>query len=126
MMPLLLRRDLSGGHIIDFNPYSPRTDPLLFTYKELHSLSEETTAEIEFRVIPSLDHPAASSNIPVFQHNMVPLEALSLGAGRTVDEFADALKEQIEESMWNGAESEGSDEEQQGHVNGNLNGTRSL
>ena len=98
----LLTRDLSRGHIIDFNPYSPRTDSLLFSYKELHSLSENpTTPEVEFRVISSPDHPAATSNIPVFQHNMVPLEALTLGCGRT-DEFVEALKEHIQESMQSG------------------------
>lgn len=119
-----MTRDFSGGHIIDFNPYSPRTDPLLFTYKELQSLSEDVAAKIEFRVIPSPDHPAASSNIPVFQHNMVPLEALSLGAGRTVDEFADALKEQIEESMRLDAESDDGSDEEQRQGSSKLNGTR--
>ncbi|KAF5360359.1 hypothetical protein D9756_004749 [Leucocoprinus leucothites] len=107
----LLTRDLSRGHIIDFNPYSPRTDPLLFSYKELHCLSEDPTPEIEFRVIPSPDHPAAASNIPVFQHNMVPLEALTLSSGKTVDEFAEALKEQIQECMQNGASSSESEDE---------------
>jgi hypothetical protein len=77
---------------------------LLFSYKELHDLSDDSTAEVEFKVIPSDDHPAAASNIPVFQHNMVPLEALTLGAGKSVDEFADALKEQIQESMQNGVD----------------------
>ncbi|KAI6168980.1 hypothetical protein EDD17DRAFT_1524187, partial [Pisolithus thermaeus] len=33
---LLLTRDLSGGHVIDFNPRAPHTDPLLFTYEEPH------------------------------------------------------------------------------------------
>ncbi|KXN88223.1 hypothetical protein AN958_07682 [Leucoagaricus sp. SymC.cos] len=98
----LLTRDLTRGHIIDFNPYSSRTDSLLFSYKELHCLAEDLESKLEFRVIPSADHPAASSNIPVFQHNMVPLEALSLSSGRTVDEFAEVLKEQIHENMQNG------------------------
>jgi hypothetical protein len=93
---------LTRGHIIDFNPYSSRTDSLLFTYKELHSIAEDSNAAPEFRVISSADHPAAASNIPVFQHNMVPLEALTLSAGKTVSEFEEILKEQIQESMKNG------------------------
>ncbi|KAJ3573214.1 hypothetical protein NP233_g2578 [Leucocoprinus birnbaumii] len=113
----LLTRDLSRGHIIDFNPYSPRTDPLLFSYKELYSLSEDPTPEIEFRVITSPDHPAAASNIPVFQHNMVPLEALTLSSGKTVDEFAEALKDQIQESMQSVA-SDSEDEERPRKPNG--------
>lgn len=120
----LLTRDLSRGHIIDFNPYSPRTDPLLFSYKQLHDLSEDAAAKTEFRVIPSADHPAAASNIPVFQHNMVPLEALTLSAGRTVDEFADALKAQVQESMQNGIDYDSDEEGAQ--VNGRKpNGTSS-
>ncbi|KAF9454732.1 D123-domain-containing protein [Macrolepiota fuliginosa MF-IS2] len=118
----LLKRSLTSGHIIDFNPYSPRTDPLLFTYKELHALSEDAAAEIGFRVIPSADHPAAASNIPVFQHNMVPLEALTLSAGRSVDEFTDALRDRINESMHYSTD-EDSDEEMP-QINGRkLNGT---
>lgn len=58
-------------------------------------------------MIPSADHPAAMSNIPVFQHNMVPLEALTLSAGRTVSELEEALKEQIQESMQNGVAHDG-------------------
>ncbi|KAF8170075.1 cytoplasmic protein [Pholiota molesta] len=40
---LLLTRDLSRGHILDFNPYHPKTDPLLWTYDELHALHEAAT-----------------------------------------------------------------------------------
>jgi hypothetical protein len=114
--------DLTRGHIIDFNPYSPRTDPLLFSYKELHNLSEDPTAPVEFRVIPSDDHPAAASNIPVFQHNMVPLEALTLSSGKTVDEFTEALKKQIEESMQNGISDSSDDEGSEKTPNGISNG----
>jgi hypothetical protein len=39
----LLTRDLSRGHILDFNPYHPKTDPLLWTYAELHALLEAAT-----------------------------------------------------------------------------------
>lgn len=82
----------------------------MFTYKELHSILEDPTAEVEFRVIPSADHPAAASNIPIFQHNMVPLEALTLSAGRSVGEFEEALKEHIHESMQNGVDHDSGDE----------------
>jgi len=116
----LLTRDLSRGHIIDFNPYAPRTDPLLFTYEELAELLEaripaETSSTStlpngaqdhaapsllpEFRVIDSRSHPAATSNAPAHQHNMVPFEALSLSSGRDIEEFADTLKNEIQESM---------------------------
>ncbi|KAG6844611.1 hypothetical protein H0H87_005545 [Tephrocybe sp. NHM501043] len=107
-----LTRDLSRGHIIDFNPYAPRTDPLLFTYEELvdlmitredasttNSSNKSSTHLPEFRVIDSRAHPAASSNAPTYQHNMVPIEALSLSSGRDIEQFAELWKSEIQESM---------------------------
>ncbi|KAJ7134571.1 D123-domain-containing protein [Mycena epipterygia] len=97
---LLLTRDLARGHVLDFNPYAPRTDPLLFTYDELHALSllpGDTGPEL--RVIDSRAHPAATSNAPAHQHNMIPFEALSLSGGRDIQEFADAWKDGIEQSL---------------------------
>ncbi|KAF9077608.1 D123-domain-containing protein [Rhodocollybia butyracea] len=106
---LLLTRDLSRAHIIDFNPYAPRTDPLLFSYEELaEALSNEadpptdfrsTVPSPEFRVIDSPSHPAASSKAPANQHNMVPFEALSLSSGRDIEEFKELWQEKIKESM---------------------------
>ncbi|KAJ7644088.1 D123-domain-containing protein [Roridomyces roridus] len=95
----LLTRDLSRGHILDFNPYLPKTDSLLFTYDDLHSLTGEQQAGPELRVIDSRSHPAATSNAPANQHNMIPFEALSLGSGSNIQEFAEKLKGEIEESL---------------------------
>ena len=53
-------------------------------------------------------HPAAARNAPAHQHNMVPIEALAMSAGRDVAQFADAWQEEIRKSM---AEGEESDEE---------------
>ncbi|KAJ7780595.1 D123-domain-containing protein [Mycena maculata] len=98
---ILLTRDLARGHIVDFNPYAPRTDPLLFTYDDLDVLrlrpDDERTPEL--RVIDSRAHPLATSNAPANQHNMIPFEALSLSSGRDIDEFAEAWKDGIEESL---------------------------
>lgn len=98
---ILLTRDLSRAHIVDFNPYAPKTDVLLFTYDDLLSMSLKDTeeAEPELRVIGSRSHPAATSTAPEHQHNMVPIEALSLSQGATVEEFEDNLKQEILESM---------------------------
>ena len=107
----LLTRDLSRGHIVDFNPYHPRTDPLLFTYDELHSLllqrAERTGPEL--RVVDSPAHPAAARNAPAHQHNMVPIEALAMSAGRDVAQFADAWQDEIRKSMAEGEESDEKD-----------------
>ncbi|KAJ3537029.1 hypothetical protein NM688_g6748 [Phlebia brevispora] len=98
----LLTRDLSRGHIIDFNPYWSHTDPLLFTYNDLlqllmHSVSENDFMP-EFRVIDSRRHPAANRNAPTHQHNMVPLEALALSEGRTIEEFAGIWQNELRRS----------------------------
>ncbi|EPT05118.1 hypothetical protein FOMPIDRAFT_1027341 [Fomitopsis schrenkii] len=99
----LLTRDLSQGHIIDFNPYTPRTDPLLFTYEDLHDLllarSDDHCPQPELRVVDSPSHPAATRNAPAHQHNMVPLEALTISSGRNLEDFAGALQEEVRKSM---------------------------
>jgi hypothetical protein len=99
---LLLTRDLTRAHIIDFNPYTPRTDSLLFTYDDLFNLlSTGNTGDDgrpALRVIDSRTHPAAISNAPAHQHNMVPFEALCMSSGRDIEEFADVWQENIRKS----------------------------
>ncbi|KAI0770519.1 D123-domain-containing protein [Fomes fomentarius] len=95
----LLTRDLTRGHIIDFNPYHPRTDPLLFTYDELHALLLARPSQPELRVVDSPSHPAATRNAPAHQHNMVPIEALAMSSGRDVMEFTNVWQDEVRQSM---------------------------
>jgi len=53
------------------------------------------------RVIDSASHPAATSNAPAHQHNMVPFEAINMSSGRDMEEFADMWQESVKESMQN-------------------------
>ena len=96
---VLLTRDLSRFHIVDFNPYAPRTDALLFTYAELadiFSAGTTTSSAIPvLRVVDSRGHPTAARNAPEHQHNMVPLEALTLSQGRNAEEFAAEWMDQV-------------------------------
>jgi hypothetical protein len=100
-LDVLLTRNLSRFHILDFNPYAPRTDALLFTYDELATLSASaasaptSTPTPTLRVIDSRAHPAAARNAPEYQHNMVPLEALTLSEGRNLEEFATSWMDQV-------------------------------
>jgi hypothetical protein len=113
-----LTRALASLHLLDFNPYLPRTDPLLFTYDDLHALLlrriHSTTPDFlpEFRVIPSRAHPAAARNAPANQHNMVPLDALTIASGRDIEQFAEAWREEVRKGAGGGGES--SDEEEDG------------
>jgi hypothetical protein len=97
---VLLTRDLSRFHILDFNPYALRTDALLFTYAELAFLFSATASSTTIptpvlRVIDSQGHPNATRNAPEHQHNMVPLEVLTLSQGRNMEEFAAAWVDQV-------------------------------
>ncbi|KIK81702.1 hypothetical protein PAXRUDRAFT_832680 [Paxillus rubicundulus Ve08.2h10] len=100
----LLTRDLSRGHILDFNPYALRTDPLLFSWEELHTLllkaSTTVTSELpEIRVIDTPLHPAATRNAPAYQHNMLPMEALALSEGQDIIAFSENWKDEIRRAM---------------------------
>ncbi|KAG2046583.1 D123-domain-containing protein [Suillus hirtellus] len=96
---VLMTRDLSWGHVLDFNPYAPRTDPLLFTYEELLSVFTQRLSVPELRIIDSPLHPLASRNAPAYQHNMLPMEALALSSGRDINDFSDLWKNDIQQSM---------------------------
>lgn len=93
---ILFTRDLSRAHVVDINPYAPRTDTLLFSYEELEELrvrnqsSPDPTTIPELRTITSHGEVASA---PANQHNMVPMEALSLGADQ--DTWEDAIQEAV-------------------------------
>ncbi|KAG8998932.1 hypothetical protein FRB94_006515 [Tulasnella sp. JGI-2019a] len=107
VVDLLLTRSMESAHIIDFNPYAPRTDPLLFDYQELHALYLKAKGlqdasqhfQPEVRVITSASHPRAVRNAPIHQHNMVPREALELSQGRDIEGFRESLAEEIKKAM---------------------------
>lgn len=100
---LLLTRDLSGGHVIDFNPHAPHTDPSLFTYEELHKVlskairdaSARWTSLPELRVIGSPLHPAATHKMLAYRHNRLPIEALTLSESRNIMEFGEIWREEV-------------------------------
>lgn len=104
----LLTRDLSRGHIIDFNPYSHKTDSFLFEYEELLDILNTAAVSPNFtpelRVVDSPSHPAATRNAPAHQHNMVPIEALMLSSGRNVEEFAGVWQDELIRSTDAGVE----------------------
>jgi len=104
---ILLTRDMSRGHILDFNPYAPKTDSLLFSYDELFRLLQERKQAFgdihqtlpALKVINSPSHPAANSTAPLHQHNMMPFEALSLSNGRDIEQFAELWRDELEASL---------------------------
>ncbi|EJT98720.1 D123-domain-containing protein [Dacryopinax primogenitus] len=92
---VLLTRDFRRAHLIDINPFARRTDPLLFTYQELLDLAMGASYPPKIAVVNSQGHAEATRNAPAYQHNMLPFEALHFSAGRTPENFSDALAAEI-------------------------------
>ncbi|KIY44826.1 D123-domain-containing protein [Fistulina hepatica ATCC 64428] len=106
---LLLTRDLARAHIIDFNPYAPRTDALLFTYEELGKIfhskklsGEHSQVEPVFKFV----NTPSTSAAPEHQHNMMPFEALSLSNGNDIEEFARLWQEELKKGVDNDSDEE--------------------
>jgi hypothetical protein len=93
---VLLTRSLDSFHVLDFNPYLPRTDSLLFSYTELLEILNTRLSVADTRpILRTIDSGSHSSNAPTHQHNMLPREALELSAGRNISEFAKLWQEEL-------------------------------
>lgn len=51
------------------------------------------------KAVDSRAHPAANTNAPANQHNMIPFEALSIASGRDIDEFSQVWQEEVKSSL---------------------------
>ncbi|KAG8906631.1 hypothetical protein FRB99_006419 [Tulasnella sp. 403] len=92
---ILLSKALTSAHVLDFNPYAPRTDSILFTYEELRDLVQQPDCVPVLKVIDSRHHPLAARNAPAHQHNMMPREALELSQGQSMQDFQDLWLDQV-------------------------------
>lgn len=103
---LLLTRDLARAHVVDFNPYAPRTDSLLFTYSELLNLAQEVAADGRsqlpvLRAIDSRTHPSAVRNSPAYAHNMMPLDMIQAADGQDLESLPSTWSDEIRRAMAN-------------------------
>lgn len=95
-------RDYTKIFIIDFNPFAPQTDSLLFDWQDLLSLSstsstgDPTSSEQLFRVIESPTE--AAQCMPRFSHNRYPKDVVSLSDGKSVAEFAEDWQKSLREA----------------------------
>lgn len=94
-----LTRDESKVFLIDFNPYATRTDSLLFSWDEVHSLNTVDDRPV-LRVVRS--QAQASQTMPSYSHNRYPKDVVGLSDGSSIAEFAqkwrDALNEAVAET----------------------------
>jgi hypothetical protein len=123
-MDLLLTRDLSRAHVVDFNPYAPRTDPLLFEWlelAELHTQAQQDEIESRVRLLhlgpaenslenePSVVGSALpllrivtspnQSARPMYSHNMIPADAFSDNAMQFATEMAVEMAQREREAQ---------------------------
>jgi hypothetical protein len=100
---------------VDFNPYRPASDPLLFDYPDLldilntalrpppntnpSSLGSAPPPHGQrlpiLRIIDSQSHPLANSAAPAFGTNRMPVEMVQMSEGRNVAEFSEAWNEAV-------------------------------
>jgi hypothetical protein len=82
--------------LLDFAPYRPFTDSLLFDYFDLQSIAQHTTSRLPIlRVIDSGSHPSASRNTPAYAESMIPFDLQALGQGRDLGEFREVFAEAV-------------------------------
>ncbi|KAI9496185.1 D123-domain-containing protein [Zychaea mexicana] len=98
VMDVYVERERRKVWIVDFNPFTPATDGLLFEWSELAQLnfdasSQTDNQEPEFRIIRSeAEANTHVCNGPRFATNMIPRDVIDLSDGRTVAEFAEEFQ----------------------------------
>ncbi|KAL2918689.1 hypothetical protein HK105_201523 [Polyrhizophydium stewartii] len=75
--------------LIDFNPFGPTTDTLLFTWGDILASSA-----CQMRIVESQAQAHAQGQ-PSFAHNRMPREAFQLSDGASIEEFADRFRREI-------------------------------
>ncbi|KAI8814306.1 D123-domain-containing protein [Cladochytrium replicatum] len=82
---VLLSQSYRKVTLIDFNPFSPTTDSLLFSWEELL-----TRTNLGIRIVES--QAAASMTMPYIS-NRLPKDAIDLSNGQSIDDFATRWRE---------------------------------
>jgi hypothetical protein len=79
-------------HLVDFNPYHPKTEPLLYSFEELFNLELTQDSLPHLQVINSGADPRVNRGAPTHYHNMVPYDVLRLDSERNADDWLEALQ----------------------------------
>jgi hypothetical protein len=89
-MDVYITRDESRVFLIDFNPFAPSTDTLLYSWEEL--LPSLPLVPL-LRTITS--ETQASQAMPAFSHNRYPQEVVGMSDGASIAEFAQQWREAL-------------------------------
>jgi len=76
--------------LIDFNPFGPMTDSLMYTWEEILT----ATGPPSFRLITSQTEASQSRSQP-FAVNRYPREVFDLSQGQTIAEFAERFQHEL-------------------------------
>ncbi|GAA5929239.1 hypothetical protein JCM1841_004752 [Sporobolomyces salmonicolor] len=101
-----LTRDRSRTFLLDFNPYSPSTDPLLFSYASLLSLASSSQPLPVLKLVQSPETAA----MPRYSHNRYPKDVVELSEGQSIAEFAREWEGRVREAALDQGEGEGEGE----------------
>lgn len=97
-------RERAKVWLIDFNPWAPRTDPLLFSWMELLSMAGReglAVSEPTFRLV-GRDDPEASFNTPQYSAHKLPRDVVDAslnqgGLGEFMGQWKDLLDHEIQQ-----------------------------
>ncbi|KAJ3148358.1 hypothetical protein HDU86_007467 [Geranomyces michiganensis] len=85
--------------LLDFNPYSPETDSLLFSWPDiLATATTPSSSHPEFRVLQSQAEAVGSAH-PAYATNRLPRDAIDLSTGETIDSFAERFRRNVYDAM---------------------------
>lgn len=93
--------------LLDFNPYAPQTDSLLFTYGELFLLASTPSELPALRLITS--STMSSHTMPSFSHNRYPKDVVDISSGASIAEFAKEWNAKLAEGVAGSASSNDGD-----------------
>ena len=88
------------GHLIDMNPFAPRTDPGLFEWTEILEMRD---GEVEVRFVQENERRIGGLE---FSAQRVPKDVVDVSQGRGVVEFAVEWEKMLRKGVQNDVESD--------------------
>ncbi len=88
------------GHLIDMNPFAPRTDPGLFEWTEILEMRD---GEVEVRFVKENERRIGGLE---FSAQRVPKDVVDVSQGRGVVEFAVEWEKMLRKGVQNDVESD--------------------
>ncbi|KAI8367730.1 D123-domain-containing protein [Blakeslea trispora] len=97
-----VQRSNNKVFLMDFNPFSPTTDALLYDWNELMSFDLDKT-QPEMRLVENqAQADALSCHAPKFATNMIPRDVIDLSSGKSIAEFAQEFERAMKKTEEDG------------------------